>query len=68
MVRINVRSNKRRENDGLRAFKKDIWYGEVSNHTIETLKSNLRDGATEKECFILINELLKLGDFSVKGY
>lgn len=41
MVRINVRSNKRRENDGLRAFKKDIWYGEVSNHTIETLKSNL---------------------------
>ncbi len=41
MVRINVSSNKRRENDGLRAFKKDIWYGKVSNHTIETLKSNL---------------------------
>ncbi|MEH7595192.1 hypothetical protein V7295_21965, partial [Bacillus toyonensis] len=50
----------------LEHLKKDIWYGEVSNHTIETLKSNLRDGATEKECFILINELLKLGDFSVK--
>lgn len=48
MVRINVRSNKRRENDGLRAFKKDIWYGEVSNHTIETLKSNLRDGQQRK--------------------
>ena len=26
---------------------KDIWYGEVSNHTIETLKSN-KDSATEK--------------------
>ncbi|PGZ74934.1 hypothetical protein COE49_07730 [Bacillus sp. AFS029637] len=51
----------------LEHFKKDIWYGEVSNHTIETLKSNLRDSATEKESFILINELLKLGDFSVKG-
>ncbi len=26
----------------LEHLKKDIWYGEVSNHTIETLKSNLR--------------------------
>ncbi|WP_258958774.1 Imm47 family immunity protein, partial [Bacillus wiedmannii] len=51
----------------LEHLKKDIWYGEVSNHTIKTLKSNLRDSVTETECFILINELLKLGDFSVKG-
>ena len=51
----------------LERLKKDIWYGEISKHTIENLKSNLRDSATEKESFILINKLLKLGDFSVKG-
>ncbi|MFI8709446.1 Imm47 family immunity protein [Bacillus sp. NPDC077411] len=45
---------------------KDIWYGEIPNDTIQTLKSQLKNATTEEECFRLINELLKLGDFSVK--
>ncbi|WP_242218405.1 Imm47 family immunity protein [Bacillus cereus group sp. BfR-BA-01380] len=51
----------------LENLKKDIWYGEISNDKIENLKSKLKDVTTEKECFLFINELLKLGDFSVKG-
>ncbi|PEB47712.1 hypothetical protein CON65_22160 [Bacillus pseudomycoides] len=45
---------------------RDIWYGDIPNDRIENLKSKLKDVTTEKESFLLINELLKLGDFSVK--
>ena len=65
MVRINVSSNKRRENDGLRAFKKIFGMEKFLIIQLKLL-SLTRDSATEKESFILINELLKLGDFSVK--
>jgi len=46
---------------------RDIWYGDIPNDRIENLKSKLKDVTTEKESFLLINKLLKLGDFSVKG-
>lgn len=51
----------------LESMVKDIWYGDIPNDKIENLKSKLKDVTTEKECFLLINELLKLGNFSVKG-
>lgn len=50
----------------LESMVKDIWYGEIPKGTIQTVKSQLKNATTEEECFRLINELLKLGDFSVK--
>lgn len=45
-----------------------IWYGSKSSkEEIEELKQLLLKISTEKDCLHIINELLKVGDFSAKG-
>lgn len=45
----------------------DIWYGPKRNPgEIDKLRELLTKISTEKDCILLINELLKVGDFSVK--
>ncbi|MBY0595218.1 hypothetical protein K4569_01810 [Bacillus bingmayongensis] len=45
----------------------DIWYGPKRNPSeIDNLRELLTKISTEKNCILLINELLKVGDFSVK--
>ncbi|WP_026592351.1 Imm47 family immunity protein [Bacillus sp. UNC437CL72CviS29] len=45
----------------------DIWYGDVlDENEIVKAKELLTQVTSEKDCVLLINELLKVGDFSVK--
>ncbi|WP_068536470.1 Imm47 family immunity protein [Paenibacillus glacialis] len=45
-----------------------IWYGEKnSSGDISLLKESITKITTEKQCVLLINDLLKLGDFTAKS-
>ena len=44
-----------------------IWYGEVSQLSLNELKNNLLSIQDERECILLIVEIMKKGDFSVKN-
>lgn len=45
----------------------DLWYGpKKEDHVIDYLKDTLTKVSTEKDCVLLINEIMKLGDFSIK--
>ncbi|KAA0944291.1 hypothetical protein FQ087_19470 [Sporosarcina sp. ANT_H38] len=49
-------------------LRNSIWYGSKSSkEEIEELKQLLLKISTEKDCILVINELLKVGDFSAKG-
>ena len=43
-----------------------IWYGEASQLSLNELKNNLLSIQDERECILLIVEIMKKGDFSVK--
>ena len=44
-----------------------MYFGEISSSTLADLKSNLLSTSNEKECILLIAEILKKGDFTVKN-
>ena len=44
-----------------------IWYGEVSQLSLDELKNSLLSVQDERECILLIVEIMKKGDFSVKN-
>ena len=44
-----------------------IWYGEVRQLSLNKLKNNLLSIQDERECILLIVEIMKKGDFSVKN-
>ena len=43
------------------------WYGEISSLSVEELREKLVQVQDEKDCILLIAELLKKGEFSVKN-
>ena len=44
-----------------------VWYGEVSQLSLDELKNSLLSVQEERECILLIVEIMKKGDFSVKN-
>lgn len=44
-----------------------IWYGEVSQLSLDELKNSLLSVQDERECILLIVEIMKKGDFSFKN-
>ena len=45
-----------------------IWYGKVNQMSLDELKSSLLSVQEERERILLIVEIMKKGDFSVKTF